>query len=299
MAHDFAAHALATTCRVRVSRYATHVPNRVRDSLKRRSLEAQDFDGVLVMRDGRPYDPAWDLWRPTRRWPGILAAAVVTMVLLGVVAFHFEHHVNPPNEFSGPTIHARVHGAYFPPVADNAPGVQTFTGTTSESRIPFVSPGGMSSWTFQCKCRANFAITVRNAAGVIVDIPINAVGRTRLATTAGYFPGHFTFDVIADGHWKIQFIDQAKLPLVATPFRYLSSGTSVLGPFPASATTLEVDYIGQIGNFTTVQVQDKKDSLSGYAVFASQSGSKTVTLTPPNPYYLIVKSGGLWYVHVS
>ncbi len=276
------------------------MPNRVRDSLRKRSLESQDFDGVLVVRDGRPYDPAWDLWRPVRRWPGILLSAVVTMVLIGVIAFHFEHQVAPPSNFGSNVIHAPLRGAYFPPVPDTAPGVQVFTGNASDNHVAFSSPGGLTTWTFQCRCRSNFAVTVRNALGNIIDVPVNEIGHTRLAATANYLKGSYTFDVLAQGKWKIRLIQESALPLVTTPFKYFSSGTSVLGPFPASSSNVVVDYIAAIGTYTTVQIEDAKNSSQDYFVFADQSGSKTASLpSPPNPFFLVVKSSGIWYVKVS
>jgi hypothetical protein len=284
-----------------VTNYDTAVAIR-RPMLRRRAgREPEGFDGVLVLRHGRPYDPAWDLWRPVRRWPGVLVAAVVTAALLIAVGYHLEHKVRqvaPPTPIKS-NLHAKP--PYFAPVTPTSPGVQNFTGTTSKVMIPFTSPGTLSQWEFACSCHTNFDVEVHDAFGHLVAIPLNSIGRTYVTSLANYPAGHYNFSVNADGPWNITLIDESKVPVLKPPFVYASTGSSVLGPFPASHNTLIVGFVGDRGQLLSIHLVDKNGVSYGYPVFTiHRIFDKTYVLSPvPGPYYLEVTGAGLWLVDVK
>jgi len=254
----------------------------------------------MVTRRGRPYDPAWDLWRPVRRWPGILITALVTVGLIVAVAYHFQHRIAQAKPAYSIPVNYNLKGQYYPPVVDPT-GVQTFSGTSSRFAIPFTSNGHLSIWTFKCRsCVTNFAVTVRGNLGKLVDIPLNAIGPTRYTTLGSYPAGQYTFDIMADGPWTVSLIDETKLAIVKTPFSYLSAGSSVLGPFSASSNHLVTAYVARLGQLFTVQLLDGNNHSYGYKDFRIRSGSKSTVLTGiPNPYFLDVQGQGLWYVSVK
>ncbi len=281
--------------------YDGAVTPRLPSILRRDQEPPESFDGVLVLRHGRPYDPAWDRWRPNRRWPGIILSALVTAGLLVAIAYHYEHKVAPaPKPVIVVTHSVHLSPAYFPPISQDSARVQTFGGTASKFHVGFTSSGNTSTWTFECHCVNNFDVIVRNAAGTIVDVPVNTIGRTRLVAAGNYPAGSYTMDVTADGQWTIHYVDETGLPLVTTPYTYVSSGTSVLGPFSASDRSLYVAFIANLGQLLTVQAVDKTGTIFDSPVFTIRSMAKTYTLTnPPNPYYLIVSGPGLWLVKVK
>jgi hypothetical protein len=278
------------------------VPARL-PSLSRRgpAFPSPDSDGVLVTRRGRPYDPAWDLWRPIRRWPGVLLSALVTIGLVSVIAYHYETRVAPaPKPAFTEVPSVALSTAYFPPITADKALVQRFSGHTSHFNIPFTASGRLTTWTFRCQCVNNFYAEVRNAAGTIVAVPVNQIGPTRLVAVGNYPAGAYTLSVGADGPWTINFIDESGLPLVKTPFTYLSSGASVLGPFPASAHFISAGYRANLGQLFSVQVVDKNNNVIDNAVVTLRTSYRSVALgNLPNPYYLIVNGAGLWLIKVT
>jgi len=277
------------------------MPMRLPNFARRRSQAPDTFDGVLVLRRGRPYDPAWDLWRPLRRWPGIILSAIVTAGLLTAVAYHFEHKVAaaPKPAFIVPS-KFHVLGPYFPQVDQDTAKVQRFSGKVGAFAIPFTSTGDLTSWTFRCQCTYNFDVTVRNSQHQIVGIPENSIGPTRAVAIGNYAAGNYTMDIGADGPWSINFVDDSGLPVMKVPFSYLSSGTSIFGPFPASHKSLSIGYLASLGELFTVQVVDKSGNILSTPMLTIRSTSKNVVLTSVNqPYYLIVDGQGLWLIKVS
>lgn len=254
----------------------------------------------MVVRHGRPYDPAWDLWRPIRRWPGVLVAAIVTVGLMLAIAYHFEHRVAQAKPAYSLPVNRHLHGTYFPPVT-NLAGTQTFTGTHSRYAIPFTSQGHFSVWTFHCFCLNNFAAIVRTQSGKVADVPLNEIGGTRTTAPANYAAGGYTIDVIADGPWTINLIDETKLAPLPMPYSYASSGNSVLGPFTgASAHTLDYGYLAALGQLFTIQIVDQNGVSYGYKAFTLKSGGGSVALTGmPPKFSLIVKGAGIWLVSLK
>ncbi len=269
-------------------------------ALRRRNPALPEgFDGVLVLRKGRPYDPAWDLWRPLRRWPGILLSFVVTLGLVGIVSYRLTHHVTAktPTISVPKHLHLILSGTYFPNVPDTSPALQHFSGTTSKFALPFTMNSDLHTWNFECRCTNNFDVIVRNSKGAIIDIPVNEIGKTRVSAVASYTPGNYTMDVTADGKWTVNFVNEAMLPAAPMPFNYLSSGTSIIGPFSSTNNHLSVGYIATLGQLLYVQVVDSKGTSFGYPIYTLRRTSKQVTLTNiPKKYYLVVSGVGLWLV---
>ena len=277
------------------------VPIRLTSRFRRNPKPPETFDGVLVLRHGRPYDPAWDLWRPIRRWPGVIISALVTTGLLLSIAYHFQHRVTQAKAVVQAPVGQPIQPAYFPPVSLTSGAVQHFTGVTSGFNIPFTATGRLTSWTFSCRCTNNFNVVVHSAAGALIEIPVNTIGPTRVATVANYKAGDYTFDVTADGRWTANLIDESQLAQIPTPYRYFSAGTSVLGPFSSTSNHLSVGYLGSLGELLSVHVVDKNGAGYGYPIFTIRQISANLTLTnlPPRSYYLVVSGVGLWLVDVK
>ena len=130
-------------------------------------------------------------------------------------------------------------------------------------------------------------------------MPLNELGPTRITALANYPRGHYTLNVLADGKWKINLIEESRLAVIQKPFEYLSSGISVLGPFSASHVSLGAGYVGSLGQLFSVQVYGANGVLQSFPVFTIRSGLFKVTLHGvPNPYYLVVKGTGRWFIGV-
>jgi len=253
----------------------------------------------MTMRKGRPYDPAWDLWRPARRWPGILLSGLVLASLGGLLAYRFTSNTSIKAPVVTPSAQDPLRPAYLPPVTPGTPDYQSFHGNKSQNYIPVHANGHLMVWYLECQCRANFGVLVHNAAGALVDIPVNGVGTVLLAAPAQYAAGNYTFNVIADGRWKAALINPLGLSTQATPFSYLSAGQSVLGPFAGPTAHLTIGYMGTIGTRMIVTASDGSIGKPRLLVFDVTGFVKKLTLTDlPPRYWLIMNGTGFWDLKV-
>ena len=210
------------------------------------------------MRKGRPYDPAWDAWRPARRWPGVLLSAFAVAVFVGAIAYHYSAHSGVKIPSYNPPAVDRVQPPYAFPVALNSSAAQTYQGKMTESNLTFVATGRLMVWDMRCKkCNANFGVLVHNSTGATVDIPANAIGESQSTVPAAYAKGTYHVTVIADAPWTVSLIDPTALATLAAPFNYFTYGTGVLGPFSGNDSSLLMGYIGTLGSAATVTVYDE------------------------------------------
>ena len=112
--------------------------------------------------------------------------------------------------------------------------------------------------------------------------------------------------VIASGPWEVQLIQPTRAtPLLKTapqPFKYFSTGPSVLGPFSAANRYLYLQYVpgpdGQIHVYVLDPAGARVDPAFKVVGQAYKAG---VTLpNPSNPFYVEVDAGsGLWNLRVQ
>ena len=230
------------------------VPDRTprrRRKVSREVAEDAMFDGQMIIRNGRPYDPAWDLWRPPRRWPGALLSAIAIVGLVVAVVFHFSGKAHPKKP------HAIFVGAGISPTA--APvtppsDVVKFRGKAGVATITFTSKGTLLVWNVACKCRDNYGVIVRNSLGDVVGVPVNATGKSASASPTLYPAGTYTASVVATGPWHIDLIDPTHAAFLPTTYRYVSKGSSVLGPFHGPVASITFTYIGSVGTVFSAKV---------------------------------------------
>ena len=283
-----------------VANYATDVqfPRPWRRS--RSSDSAPPFEPGIEIRKGRPYDPSWDLWRPKRRWPGVLLTAVIVSGF--VVVLGYRYATAPPAAPSAfaPNPATALQTPYFPPVNPQSAALQQITGEKTRTSIPVRSTGKLMIWYFQCRCFANFGVIVHDSLGQVVDIAMNATGVVTAAVPARYAAGDYTVDVIADGSWTVSLIDPTGLPPLSPPYSFLSTGRSVLGPFAGPSANIGVDYVGAIGSRLTMLVSDGTTAPPALAVFDQTMFVKNFPLRDlPRRYWLIVDGAGYWKVKVE
>lgn len=271
--------------------------------LRRRATshdESPAFEPGIEIRKGRPYDPSWDLWRPKRRWPGVVATAIILSGFVVVLGYRY---ASPPPAPQPTFVHnpaTSVQPAYFPPVSPDSSALQQITGDRNRTSVPVRATGNLMIWYFQCRCFANFGVIVHDAAGQVVDIAYNATGVVTAAVPARYAAGNYTIDVIADGSWTVSLIDPRSLAPIPAPFSYLSSGQSVVGPFTGPNATLTVDYVGAIGTKMMMFISDGTSATPGLSVLDQTFFSKKFTLHDlPNKYWLIMNGAGYWKVTVD
>jgi hypothetical protein len=254
----------------------------------------------MTLRKGRPYDPAWDAWQPRRRWPGILASAIVISGFLGALAFHYTSRPTTPPSVIPPGSLSQVKTPYFPPVIPTSQNLQQVSGTKSASGVHFSATGKLMIWYFQCRCVTNFGIIVHNSTGTVLDVPVNSVGRTILAAPAYYPKSDLSVSVIADGRWTASLIDPSHLTNQALPLDFLSSGQSVLGPFSGPNFEASVSFLAAIGNRFTMYVSDGSTATPKLVMFESQTFNKTLLQTQlPPKFFLIINGNGFWQVKVK
>jgi hypothetical protein len=267
---------------------------------RRPTLGEQEFQGSMTMRKGRPYDPAWDLWRPQRRWTGVVATAIVSSIFLGVLAFHFTSKPAAKPAVIPHSSQSDLKGAYYPPIAPNSNDIQKITGTKSTSDLSFTTTGKFMIWYLTCECITNFGVIVHGENGSVLDIPVNNVGQTVVSMPANYTQQTLKLNVIADGQWSVSLMDPTHLPTLPTPYEYLSSGNSVLGPFSGSRVQLGTVFLGGIGNRFVMSLADDSVGKPRLLYFESQSFDRPMELTDaPSTFWLIVSGNGLWQIKVK
>ena len=280
--------------------YATNVKF---PRLRRRSTPAEsapDFEPGIEIRKGRPYDPAWDLWRPKRRWPGVLLTAVIVSGFVIVLGYRYATAPKEQTAAFTPSPSTPLQAPYFPPVNPKSAALQQLTGNKNRTSIPVRATGKLMVWYFQCRCFANFGVIVHDSSGQVVDIAYNSTGVVTAAVPARYGAGNYTIDVIADGSWTVSFIDPHGLAPLPLPYSYLSTGKSVLGPFSGPSATVGVDFVGAIGARLSLLVSDGTTAQPALAVLDQTMFVKKFPLKNlPSRYWLIVDGAGYWDVKVS
>jgi len=228
---------------------------------------------------------------------------VTAIIVSGFVVVLGYRYASPPPATPASFVHnpaTTLHPPYFPPVNPKSAALQQITGNKNRTSVPVHASGSLMVWYFQCRCFANFGVIVHDHTGQVVDIAYNATGVVTAAVPARYAAGNYTIDVIADGSWTISFIEPRGLAPLSLPFKYLSSGKSVLGPFTGPKSSITVNYVGPTGSRLTVLVSDGTTALPTFAVIDQTFFSKKLDLTDlPPRYWLIVNGDGYWNVAVD
>lgn len=289
-----------TTLKCVVSNYA--FPMRLKKPFRTEGPRGEESGetGGLVLRDGRPYDPAWDVWRPQRRWPGVLLVALVLAAFSAFVAYRFTATPTTTTPPVVPSATNAIQSSYFPPVLPHTAELQNYTGKTSASGQSISATGGLMIWYFQCQCFSNFGVLVHNTSGQLVDVAYNGQGRVTVAQAARYAKGKYTFDVIADGPWSVSLIDPSHLAPLPAPYSYTSHDSSVLGPFTGPKATITAGYIGTVGTNFLTHISDGTNRDPKLMDWMITQGYKKRTVTDlPAKYWIIVDGPGIWNVKVE
>ena len=283
-----------------VANYATGVKF---PRLRRRATSTDAttaFEPGIEIRKGRPYDPSWDLWRPKRRWPGVLLTAVIVSGFVVVLGYRYATAPSATPPAFTPTPSTPLQTPYFPPVNPNSAALQQLTGDKNRTSLPVRATGKLMIWYFQCRCFANFGVIVHDTSGQVVNIAYNATGVVTAAVPARYAAGDYTIDVIADGSWTVSFIDPQGLAPLPLPYSFLSNGRSVLGPFAGPSANLEVSFVGAIGARMSLLVSDGTTAPPALAVLDQTVFIKKFPLNGlASRYWLIVDGAGYWNVKVE
>ena len=254
----------------------------------------------MVIRKGRPYDPSWDAWQPRRRWPGVLASAIVVSGFLGAIAFSYTSKPTAAPVVIPQSSLNQVKAPYFPPVSPTSNDLQQASGKKSTTGVRFTTTGQLMVWYFQCRCVANFGIIVHDALGAVLDVPVNSVGTTTMSAPAYYAKANLSVSVIADGEWTVSLIDPSHLANQALPMEFISAGQSVLGPFAGPNFEAAVGFLGGIGTHFTMSVSDGSTATPKLVAFESQTFTRTLVQTKMPPrFFLIINGDGFWQIKVK
>jgi len=257
-------------------------------------------------RSRRRYDPAWDDWRSTRRWPGVLLTCAIVLGFMGVVVWHYRPHPAPQHkaQFTKNQL-----SALKPPFAPSVAGavVYTFHGTKSHTGYHFFTTGSLLLLHATCDCAFTFVATIANSSGTPIASPIGTTGIANVTLDETLARGLYSMSVVASGPWEIQLIRPTpSSPDISTsprPFKYFSSGSSLIGPFSSASRLMDLQFALPTGVLGTIRVF----VLNGLGqrvetAFASQVNlNRRVALARlPNPYYLEVDaSSGIWQLIVQ
>lgn len=256
-----------------------------------------DFE--IPMRNGRPYDPAWDAWKPPRRWPGVMLSAVAIAVFIGGLAYHYSAHGGHKGPSFRPPKSSRIQPAYALPVPGS--DIQRYSGRGNRSSLEFTSSGHFMVWDVRCpKCQQNFGLIVHDANNLTVDIPVNTLGPSQAVLPATYPKGTYYATVIADAKWTVSLLDPTSLANVATPFGYWSQGPSVIGPFSGAASSLSWYFGGLPGDAVSVRIYDASLQTSPQLVIGSSvQNAGNFFFAAPAKYYVVVNTSAAWILRVG
>lgn len=90
-----------------------------------------------------------------------------------------------------------------PRPADGPTPPQTFTGDGPEAVGPIKFDGGLARFAMKHSGDGNFAITLHDSTGSLVDLLVNEIGSFEGDDATGVGTGLFWFDVTANGPWSL------------------------------------------------------------------------------------------------
>lgn len=251
----------------------------------------------------RRYDPAWDDWNAPRRWPGILLSCVVVLGFLAIIIWHFGPSPAPAHHKNGLPPPSNLKGTFV--IAGGTKDLAAlFVGTKNRSNLQFASNGGLLVLHATCICAYNFDVTIDQGSFQPVDIPVSTVGNVNTALAVSLPKGDYEFQVIASGPWKLELIRPGtNLPplfsSIMHPFKYFSSGDTVIGPFTPVDDHLALDFLSDGRNDVVTHILDLQGAQVASPFFGFSPYEHAITMRNlPDPYYLEISAVGFWNVEV-
>jgi hypothetical protein len=249
-------------------------------------------------RSRRRYDPAWDEWKRPRRWPGVVITCVIVLGFLSAVVWHYRpRHTEAPR----PTFTSRVHpSASFVPATTGGASVVSFSGKKNAANLQFTASGGLTVLHAQCACTYNFVVTINDTFGGVVAVPVSVGGFYNGTSTLTLAPGRYSMSVVGEPKWSVEVIQPTpRVPAIATPFRYFSTGSSVLGPFSSANQYLAYRFFQTAPGGTVVSILDLRGTevqtpFKGIGLYRGETTLQGL----PNPYYVKVTASGYWNLTV-
>lgn len=253
-------------------------------------------------RGRRRYDPAWSDWNQPRRWPGVLLTTAVVLVFFGVLIWHFQPHATPAKKTWQPPPQSHFNAAMVPGIVGHET-LYTFRGVGNRTGLRFDTDGQLLVMHAACQCQFNFVVELSSSIDQPIAFPVNTNGHYDAVLNSTLAPGQYSLSVVGTGPWFVQLIEpSAQTPSIDTPFKYLSAGDDVLGPFSSANKALNLRFLSGTNGSIYIHV------LSGagqriatpfearFAVIGNINLSKITDL--PNPYYLEVDASGYWQLIV-
>ncbi|MEI6453537.1 MAG: hypothetical protein WCO31_02980, partial [Actinomycetes bacterium] len=251
------------------------------------------------------YDPAWDDWRPPRRYGGLWTCLLVVILAMSTFVLVGQKASKPlsttPNAAS--LLHQnpkanQASGAV--PFNSRAPEIK-FTGKTGEFRRRFLPSAGLAIVSVFCNCHTILGVEIFDADQNLVTVPVNNDG-----LYSGSFAVRLNLDwnileVQADGPWGVSIAFPDSKNLVELPQTYLSGSDKVQGPF-AGGRSIKVDasFLPISASQVTVNLVDATGKV--ISVLISRSGRFETSLTvglPPGPVYIDVRSSAFWTISLT
>jgi len=162
--------------------------------------------------------------------------------------------------------------------------------------------GGLTIFTAQCGCQANFSVEIDNASGAMVDIPINVIGTYNGSVAEGLPQGSYILKVTADSAWTVNVTQPRNRAGAGLPQTYTGTGQQVVGPFAAgSSVRVQAQNTSTGGGNFVVQVNGSDGSMQDIPIneIGSYNGSTISNNLNGGVYWLSVNSDGNWSVMVS
>ena len=185
----------------------------------------------------------------------------------------------------------------------NAPKPYSYNGSGNKVIQGLNLSQGVSRFIATHNCSRNFIVTVKDAAGKLVDLPFNEIGTYSGSVYVSIpKPGVYSLEIQGDGAWKIDVLDMGVIrnesPQAAS--KYTGKGDAAFKiKFPKTgAVVFKFKYVGK-SNFI-VTIYDKNGKLddllaneindyTGETMFSAGSGD----------YYIEVIATGDWTIQIT
>jgi hypothetical protein len=181
---------------------------------------------------------------------------------------------------------------------------QELTGRGSQA-VPLALRAGLTTMRFTHSGQRNFIVNLLDQDARPVDLLVNRIGSYD-GTTALRIPadGQYTFNVQADGDWKISLTQVGPADFaqaVALPQSFKGTGAQNTPLFNAQAGALRLvpKYSGE-RNFI-VKLLDSQGRTVDLVVnvIGPHDGSKVVRINTAGVYLLVVEASGEWSIEAS
>jgi hypothetical protein len=175
-----------------------------------------------------------------------------------------------------------------------------FDSTGNQTTQSFQIVGGLTDFHWHCHCGDNFVVKLVDSSGATRLGLVDEKGLVDGSTGKDVAAGSYTLKIEADSRWTVN-VEQPRPPHGAKlPHSFRGRGQMFVGPFDAgSSVRLAAKNSGE-GNFIVEVLNAHGDTQDvAFNKVGDFDGSTVSSGLSGGPFYLNVRSGGVWSVEAT